>query len=117
MRTGGARPTAMRAPCLPPALGLLRCALTIAGMALTCSWRSNGAPIQPGGRALVRAARCMVALVASRWNPVTRNFDQRLLAAGRPKEAALTAGMRKLLPTLNCMLKNGQSWNLGTPDY
>ena len=38
-----------------------------------------------GGRARVRAALYMGALVASRFNPVIRNFYQRLLAAGKPK--------------------------------
>ncbi len=54
-----------------------------------------------GGRARVRAALYMGALVASRWNPVIRNFYQRLLAAGKPKKVALTACMRKLLTILN----------------
>ena len=67
-----------------------------------------------GGRARVRAALYMGALVASRWNPVIRNFYQRLLAAGKPKKVALTACMRKLLTILNVILKNGQSWNPGT---
>ena len=49
-----------------------------------------------GGRAVVRAALYMGALVASRWNPVLRDFYQRLLAAGKPKKLALTACMRKL---------------------
>ena len=50
-----------------------------------------------GGRARVRAALYMSALVASRFNPVIRDFYQRLLAAGKPKKLALTACMRKLL--------------------
>ena len=39
-----------------------------------------------GGRARVRAALYMGALVASRFNPVIRDFYQRLLAAGKPKK-------------------------------
>ena len=35
------------------------------------------------------------ALVASRFNPVIRDFYQRLLAAGKPKKLALTACMRR----------------------
>ena len=68
-----------------------------------------------GGRARVRGALYMGALVASRWNPVIRDFYQRLLAAGKPKKLALTACTRKLLTILNCMLKNGQAWNPGVP--
>ena len=64
-----------------------------------------------GGRARVRTALYMGALVASRFNPVIRDFYQRLLSAGKPKKLALTACMRKLLRILNSMLKYGSSWN------
>lgn len=63
-----------------------------------------------GGRARVRAALYMGALVASRHNPAIRDFYQRLLAAGKPKKLALTACMRKLLVILNSMLKHGLPW-------
>ena len=63
-----------------------------------------------GGRATVRAALYMGALVASRWNPVLRTFYQRLCAAGKPKKVALTACMRKLLTILNAMLKHRTPW-------
>ena len=64
-----------------------------------------------GGRARVRAALYMGALVASRHNPVIRDFYQRLLAVGKPKKVALTACMRKLLTILNSVLKSRQPWN------
>ena len=63
-----------------------------------------------GGRARVRAALYMGALTASRFNPVIRDFYQRLLAAGKPKKLALTACMRKLLVILNAMLKHRSPW-------
>ena len=63
-----------------------------------------------GGRARVRAVLYMGALVASRYNPVIRDFYQRLLAAGKPKKVALVACMRKLLVTLNSILKHGSPW-------
>ena len=63
-----------------------------------------------GGRARVRAALYMGALVASRFNPVIRDFYQRLLASGKPKKLALTACMRKLLVTLNSMLRHRSPW-------
>ena len=44
-----------------------------------------------GGRAGVRSALYMRAMVASRHNPVIRDFYQRLLSAGKPKKVALTA--------------------------
>ena len=63
-----------------------------------------------GGRARVRAALYMGALVASRFNPIIRDFYQRLLAAGKPKKLALTACMRKLLVILNSMLNHRSPW-------
>ena len=68
-----------------------------------------------GGRARVRAALYMGALVASRHNPVIRDFYQRLLGAGKPKKLALTACMRKLLVILNSMLKHRSTWYVLTP--
>ena len=64
-----------------------------------------------GGRARVRMVLYMGALVASRHNPVIRQFYQRLLAAGKSKKVALTACMRKPLVILNGMVKSGQRWN------
>ena len=63
-----------------------------------------------GGRARLRAVLYMGAMVASRFNPVIRDFYQRLLAAGKPKKVALTACMRKLLVILNSMLKSRSPW-------
>ena len=64
-----------------------------------------------GGRARVRAVLYMGALVASRRNPVLREFYQRLLEAGKPKKLALTACMRKLLTILNSMARTGAHWD------
>ena len=44
-----------------------------------------------GGRAEVRAALYMGALVAAHRNPAIREFYERLLAAGKPKKVALVA--------------------------
>ena len=63
-----------------------------------------------GGRSRVRAVLYMGALAASRHNPAIRDFYQRQLAAGKPKKVALIASMRKLLVTLNAMLKHGYLW-------
>jgi transposase len=68
-----------------------------------------------GGRASVRAAVYMAALVASRHNAVLRAFYHRLLAAGKPKKLALVACMRKLLTILNTMLRTQQPWSPSTP--
>ena len=58
-----------------------------------------------GGRKEVRQALYMSALVASRFNPILKEFYQRLLANGKPKKLALTAVMRKLLCYLNSLMK------------
>jgi transposase len=64
-----------------------------------------------GGRAGVRAALYMAALVATRHNPVIRAFYQRLCTAGKAKKVAITACMRKLLTILNSMLKHNALWD------
>ena len=64
-----------------------------------------------GGRAHVRAALYMAALVGSRCNPVIRSFYQRLCDAGKAKKVALTACMRKLLTILNAMMKHRTRWS------
>ncbi|MDI3464956.1 MAG: Mobile element protein [Nitrospira sp.] len=66
-----------------------------------------------GGRAHVRAALYMAALVATRRNPVIRAFYQRLCQAGKAKKLVLTACMRKLLTILNAMVKSGTPWRHG----
>jgi transposase len=63
-----------------------------------------------GGRAPVRAALYMAALVASKCNPAIRTFYQRLRAAGKPAKVALTACMRKLLTFLNAIARDGTPW-------
>jgi len=63
------------------------------------------------GRAPVRAALFMAALVGTRCNPVLRTFYRRLLAAGKPKKVALTACMRKLLTILNAMMRTNTAWH------
>ena len=59
-----------------------------------------------GGRAPVRRALYMAALVAARSNRQLKAFYQRLRAAGKPAKVALTAVMRKLIVLMNHTLKN-----------
>jgi transposase len=68
-----------------------------------------------GGRASVRAALYMAALVGSRCNPILHALYARLLAAGKTKKAALTACMHKLLTILNAMLKHHTRWTGSIP--
>ncbi len=79
------------------------------------SGRYRGKRMIQGGRPAVRRALYMAALVASRHNPVIRDFYQRLRLAGKPAKVALTACMRKLLVILNAMLKNRTHWNQQLP--
>lgn len=64
-----------------------------------------------GGRATVRAALYMAALVASRRNCVIRAFYKRLRDGGKPSKVALVACMRKLLTILNAMIKHKSRWS------
>lgn len=64
-----------------------------------------------GGRASVRTALFMAALVAARHNPVLRAFHQRLIDAGKPKLVAITATARKLLTILNAMVRTQTPWS------
>ena len=59
-----------------------------------------------GGRKRVRDALYMAALNAVRRDPNIKNFYQRLRAAGKPAKLALIAVARKLLTTLNAMLRD-----------
>ncbi len=62
------------------------------------------------GRAHVRAVLYMGTLVATRYNPQIKAFYERLLAVGKVKKVALTAGMHKFLTMLNAMLKHRTPW-------
>jgi len=64
-----------------------------------------------GGRATVRAALYMAALVASRRNAVIRAFYKRLRDGGKAPKVALVACMRKLLTILNAMIKHKTRWS------
>lgn len=64
-----------------------------------------------GGRVQVRCGLFMATLVATRYNPKIKAFYQRLVQTGKKKMVALTACIRKLLITLNTMIKNDQTWN------
>jgi transposase len=70
------------------------------------SGRWRGKSMIGGGRGSARAAAFLAALVASRYNPVLKVFYARLLAAGKPKMVALIAVARKILITLNAMLRD-----------
>ncbi len=64
-----------------------------------------------GGRATVRTALFIGALVAGRHNPVLKRFRETLIAAGKPKMVAAIAVARKLLTILNAVLRDKATWN------
>jgi transposase len=63
-----------------------------------------------GGRASVRSALYMAAFNAVRCNPRLRSFYERLRQAGKTFKVAITACMRKLLTTLNAILRDLTPW-------
>lgn len=64
-----------------------------------------------GGRARVRTALYMAALVGSRFNPRLKRFYDSLRASGKTGKVALVACMRKLLIILNALLRDGERWD------
>jgi transposase len=65
-----------------------------------------------GGRARVRSILYMATLSATRFNPVIKDFYQRLLAKHKPFKVAITACMRRLLVIINVMLRDSLRWKL-----
>ena len=72
------------------------------------AWRGHA--FIGGGRASLRRALYMPALVAVRFNPDMRRHYERLVAAGKPKKLALVAVMRKLIVLANALLRDGRKW-------
>ena len=64
-----------------------------------------------GGRSAVRSVLFMATLTARNVNPAIKAFYTRLIASGKPKMVAIVAAMRKLLTTLDAMIRSGQRWN------
>ena len=74
------------------------------------SGKLRGRRMIAGGRADVRSALYMAALVGVRANPVLRAYYARLRQAGKRPKVALVAATRKLLTILNAMLKTKTAW-------
>src|ERR1019366_1973621 len=75
------------------------------------SGKTRGRRRIQGGRFEIRRVLYMAALVAAKHNPPIKAFYQRLLAAGKLPKVALVACMRKLLTTLNAMVKTNTPWD------
>jgi transposase len=63
-----------------------------------------------GGRRPVRNVLYMAALSAGRYNPALKAFRDRLAAAGKKPKVIIVAVMRKMITTLNAMLRDGAPW-------
>jgi transposase len=63
-----------------------------------------------GGRTSVRNTLYMAAFSAIRFNPIIKNFYDRLKAKGKPFKLCLTACLRKLLTILNVLVKQNSPW-------
>ncbi len=74
------------------------------------SGKMRGRRMIQGGRAMLRKALYMPTLVATRCNPVIRDFYLRLLARGKLKKVAIVACMHKMIIILNAMAKNNTPW-------
>jgi transposase len=106
--------TALTVLTLMPELGTLepRCAVSLAGLAPhPCdSGHRSGQRFIRGGRAQLRHALYMPALVAVRVNPQLKTTDEALRVAGKPPKLAITAVMRKLVILANARLRDRRPW-------
>jgi transposase len=97
-----------------PELGTLenKQAASLAGLAPLArqSGQWKGKSFIRGGRANVRQALYMPALVAARFNPDLKDKYQQLIAQGKPAKIAITAVMRKLVVITNTLLKADRLW-------
>lgn len=106
--------TAAALLALAPELGALdqRQIASLAGLApitrQSGAWR--GKAFIRGGRALLREALYMPALVAIQHNPDAKRVFQRLCKNGKPAKVALTAVMRKLIILANALLRDRREW-------
>ncbi len=66
-----------------------------------------------GGRGEVRSALYMATLVAIRFNPVIREYYERLLSYKKAKKVAMVACMRKMLIILNAMMRDKRRFKVG----
>ncbi len=74
------------------------------------SGQRSGKRFIRGGRASLRQALYMPALVAVRFNTAMKAKYDAFLAAGKPPKVALTAIMRKLVILANALIRDGRIW-------
>lgn len=75
------------------------------------SGKRRGKRCISGGRQDVRNVLYMGAMSATRFNPVIKEFFDRLIAKGKPRKLAYIACVHKLLRIINAMVRDGTSFN------
>ncbi len=65
-----------------------------------------------GGRGSVRTVLFMAMLSAVQHNPIIHATCRRMPAAGTLKKVALVACMRKMLTSINAMLRDHTAWRV-----
>lgn len=102
-----------------PELGTLENgqAASLAGLAPVARQSGNwtGRAFIRGGRANVRQALYMPALVAMRFNPDLKAKYDQLKAAGKASKVVITAIMRKMIVLANALLRDGRNWTQSLP--
>lgn len=97
-----------------PELGALepKQAASLAGLAPVArqSGQWKGRSFIQGGRANVRRALYMPALVAARYNADLKAKYQSLIASGKPAKVAVVTLMRKLIVMANALIKADRLW-------
>jgi len=97
-----------------PELGSLsgKQAASLAGLAPISrqSGKWQGKERIQGGRAVLRKAIYLPAVVATRFNPDMKAKYHELIAKGKCKKLAITAVMRKLVVMANALLRDGRKW-------
>jgi len=78
------------------------------------SGKKKGKRVTYGGRGDVRKALYMAALSGIKYNPILKAFYEKLKQAGKPAKVCLTAVMRKVIITLNAMLRDKKEWVFST---
>lgn len=97
-----------------PELGTMdnKCVASLAGLAPIArdSGQHSGKRFIRAGRAHLRQALYMPALVAIRFNADMKAKYQAMRAAGKPPKVAITAVMRKLAILANVLLREQRNW-------
>jgi transposase len=111
---GVGQQTAQTILALLPEIGTLNRRQIAALVGVAPITRSSGSSIDGahirGGRKTVRDVLYMAAVVAATHNPVLKQDYARLRKNGKPAKVALVAVMRKMIVTLNAMIKTDTCW-------